>query len=69
VQEDAEVTIYSASRVKLGREKTFFEKYGSTIMMVGGFFLFQQLKGDPGRAAAASQGGGAPSVEERGPRT
>jgi len=68
VQEDAEVTIYSASRVKSGREKTFFEKYGSTMMMVGGFMLFQQLKGDGGRAAAA-QGGGAPTVEERGPRS
>mmetsp|Transcript_21686 Transcript_21686/g.32288 ORF Transcript_21686/g.32288 Transcript_21686/m.32288 type:complete len:226 (+) Transcript_21686:1-678(+) len=62
---DAEVIILSATRVKSAKDKSFFEKYGSTIMMVGGFLLFQRLKGDGGRQAAAGAGGGAPTVEEK----
>ncbi|GAB5364853.1 hypothetical protein AAMO2058_001005900 [Amorphochlora amoebiformis] len=62
---EEEMAVISVTRVKSGREKSFFEKYGSTIMMVGGFLLFQRLKGDPGRGAATGGGGGQPTVEEK----
>eukprot|EP00472_Partenskyella_glossopodia_P006930 CAMPEP_0197517980 /NCGR_PEP_ID=MMETSP1318-20131121/3073_1 /TAXON_ID=552666 /ORGANISM="Partenskyella glossopodia, Strain RCC365" /LENGTH=224 /DNA_ID=CAMNT_0043067967 /DNA_START=6 /DNA_END=680 /DNA_ORIENTATION=- len=60
---DSEVIVYSANRVRSAKDKTFFEKYGSTIMMVGGFMLFQRLKGDQRPAVTAPAGG--PRVEEK----
>jgi len=63
MKEDGEVILFSASRVKSAREKSFFEKYGSTMMMVVLFLLFQRMKGDP--RGQGGGGAGEPTVEEK----
>mmetsp|Transcript_28509 Transcript_28509/g.39693 ORF Transcript_28509/g.39693 Transcript_28509/m.39693 type:complete len:226 (-) Transcript_28509:292-969(-) len=63
-KQDAEITLFSAVRVKNYREKTWFEKWGSTLMMLGGFFLWQRMKGDQGRPAGPGATGG-PTVEDK----
>ncbi len=57
---DPELTVISARLKKDARERTFFERYGSTIMMLGLFMLFQNMKpAQPPRAE------GPPTAEEK----
>lgn len=63
--EDGEV-VFAGSRVLDAVEKTFFQKYG-TMMMMGAFFLFNnfmQRRARGGAADAAAAGAGAAPVTE-----
>jgi len=61
--DDAEITMYVGRKIPVNKEKSFFQKY-STMIMLGGFFLFQMfMQRKTRQAAPEGDGGDQPQAE------